>query len=801
MAVRAGKACAAVLALVNPARRPCARARASRSRRTKARFPRISIIRAVLAIGLLAGPVALMVPAGPAAAAATQGGTSLVSLAITSMTPQWAGPTGTVRLTGTLRNTSAQATTNLVVQLLGSKTQLTTLPELQPAAAEADELGLAQLPGAAWHTTGELAAGASVTWSLHVKASAIGMTAFGVYPLQVQVHDELGTPLASELTYLPFEPGKKSGYPRPAAQKVAWLWPLIDKPLLSEPWQNECQGAQAAQLASSLAGDGRLGSLVAAGSAQAGTAEAYTRQRLVGRSADGKIAGSQPAQSLAGDDGVTWAIDPALLDNVRALAACGSQRPQWSRTATAWLSELESATAGQPEFTTPYGDANLAALIAQGHARDISLAFKLGRDAAGQDLKRNFSPSQNAAAATAWPSTGTASFATVESLAASDGISSVVLAASDLPDASATVAKADDGGGSFGGGYVTLLLANDALSQLLQSPGTGPGGAFATSQEFLAETALLAQDDPGQPIIVAPPQRWSPPAGLASDLLADTAAAPWLSPVTLSSLAAARHLPTVPMPSTAAVHHYGKRELAQFSTLEGEINALAAIKAKTDPAPYEALFDIESSAWQGRSSVAKAMISQVAGGAHGLATQPQSVKIVAASRITLGGLKGSVPVSIDNGLDYAVRVKMLVRFSQASGLRVTKAPAFVTVPAHTDLPLHLHLQLAQSGSTAVTVSLLDQNGNPVATNSGRMTVQATQVGVLGMIIFAAALGVFLIASAGRAVRRGRPAPAADLPVAAPAARSGESEGGEQPAQPDTVMPERTELGTASTPGL
>jgi hypothetical protein len=144
---------------------------------------------------------------------------------------------------------------------------------------------------------------------------------------------------------------------------------------------------------------------------------------------------------------------------------------------------------------------------------------------------------------------------------------------------------------------------------------------------------------------------------------------------------------------------------------------------------------------------------------------------------------------------------MLVRFSQASGLRVTKAPAFVTVPAHTDLPLHLHLQLAQSGSTAVTVSLLDQNGNPVATNSGRMTVQATQVGVLGMIIFAAALGVFLIASAGRAVRRGRPAPAADLPVAAPAARSGESEGGEQPAQPDTVMPERTELGTASTPGL
>ena len=37
-----------------------------------------------------------------------------------------------------------------------------------------------------------------------------------------------------------------------------------------------------------------------------------------------------------------------------------------------------------------------------------------------------------------------------------------------------------------------------------------------------------------------------------------------------------------------------------------------------------------------------------------------------------------------------------------------------------------------------------------------MTIQATQVGVLGMIICAAALGVSLIASAARAVRRGRP---------------------------------------------
>jgi hypothetical protein len=761
------------------------------------------LARVVLALGLLAAPVALLTTAGPAAAAATQGGASLVGLSITSMTPQWAGPTSTVRLTGTLRNTSAQATGNLTIQLLASRTQVTSLAGLQSASADTEDLALAQLPGASWHTSGELAAGTSVTWSLHVKASAIGMTAFGVYPLQVQVHDELGTSLAGEVTYLPYEPGKKSGFSRPAAAKVAWLWPLIDQPMLGEPWQNDCQGSQAQQLASSLTGGGRLNSLVAAGSTAAGASEAYASRSVVGRSAAGKVAGSQPTQSLASDDGVTWAIDPALLDNVRALAGCGSQQPQWAKDASAWLAQLQASTAGQPEFVTPYGDANLAALIAQGHSSDVRLAFTLGRTAASRDLHRDLSPAGNPAAATAWPSTGTASFATVESLAASDGIGSVVLAGSDVPGAKVTVARAADGGGSIGGGggYVTVLLANDALTRLLSSPGAGPGAAFAASQEFLAQTALLARENPGQPIIVAPPQRWTPPAGLASDLLADSAAAPWLSPVTLSSLAAARHLPAVPMPATATVHHYGKRELAQFSMLEGQINALASIKARTDPDPYEALFDIESSAWQGKSSLAKAMAGLVASGPHGIASQPQDVKIVAASRITLGGLKGSVPVSIDNGLDYAVKVKLRVQYSQASGLKLTKPLAFVTVPAHTDVPLHLHIQLAQSGSTAVSIGLLDQNQKPVGTNSVRMTIQATQVGVLGMIIFAAALGVFLIASAARAVRRGRPAPGADLGQEPALATSGESEGGEEPAVPDTVMPERTELGTASTPGL
>ncbi len=774
-------------------------ARAARSRFRPGR----ATVRAGVALAVLGVPLVLGAQ-GSSAAAATGQSASLVSLTITSMSPTWASPDSTITVTGALRNTSSQQTENLTVQLLGSGTPVTSVPA-PGTSAQAGSAAVEPLPGAAWHTSGELAPGSSVTWSVQVKASKLGMTGFGVYPLQVQVQSVLGTPLASQTTYLPYEPAKKSGYARPAAQQVAWLWPLIDKPLLSQPWQNDCRGSQAAQLARSLQSGGRLDDLLTAGQLTAGTAQAYTSQDARGGSAASQVARSQQSQSLAGADGLTWAIDPALLDDVHALADCGSRQPQWAKAASAWLSQLQQATADQPMFATPYGDVSLTALIAQGHSADVTRAFQLGRSVATKDLRRDLNPSADAGqiTAAAWSPDGTASFTTLENLAASDGVRSLVLSAAELPDVQATVARAVDGGGSLNGGgsYVTLLLADASLTRLLASPGTGAAGAFATSQEFLALTALLAQQDPGQPIIVAPPQRFDPPAGLAADLLADTTSAPWLSPVTLSSLTTGPHIPNVTMPATAAFHRYHRHLLAELGMLARQVNELETIKVKLDPEPYEALFDIESSAWDGNSAMARAMVTQVSGGRFGIATQPQNVRIVAASRITLGGLKGSVPVSIDNSLNYAVQVRLGLQFTQSGGLKISKTPGLITVQAHTDLPLRLHVQLTKSGASTITVSLLDRNGHTLPANAVRMTVQATQVGILGMIIFAAGLGVFLLASAGRAVRRGRPVPPADLPLEPGHGDDQETEGGEGASRPDTVVPERTELGAAGTPGL
>jgi hypothetical protein len=292
---------------------------------------------------------------------------------------------------------------------------------------------------------------------------------------------------------------------------------------------------------------------------------------------------------------------------------------------------------------------------------------------------------------------------------------------------------------------------------------------------------------------------------MTADLLTDTASAtafaPWLSPVSLASLASARsqNVPTEDWPSGGVGQAPVTRpELRKLRTLDNEIAELEAIRARPDTDLYLALSAVESSAWRGASkAAATAMIATLS---QHFATEQDGVKIIAEKRITLGGLNGSVPVSIDNRLGYAVKVQLQLQYSQARGARITTdPPGLVTIPADTAKTIKLGVQAVNVGSTTVTMQLVAQGGQLIS-GSQRMTIQATQVGVLGMIIFAAALGVFLIASAARAVRRGRPGTGADQPSDHERANDHAGAGSADHPEADTVKAERTELGAAGKPG-
>ncbi len=744
-----------------------------------------SALAGVLACATLALPAALLASQQPATAATGQPAAQPpASIFITGMTPQWATASSTITVTGTLRNTSGQAG-QLTVQLLDSQTPVASVAQLQLDTSQA--YGPATVPlstAASWQTHGPLAPGKSADWSIKVRASALGMTSFGVYPLAAQALTQLGTPLAPPATtYLPYEPDRKGAYAtsRPVPAKIAWLWPLIDEPLLNEPWQGNCSGAQATALVQSLGPDGRLGELVQAGDT---------------------------------DGDVTWMVDPAVLANVQALTTCSSSQPLWAKAASSWLTELKGATSGRPLTVTPYGDPNVSALRAVGRGGDVTQSFLLGRSLAGSVLGRNLSPAASSASSAsaaspltqatgiAWSAAGVPGYGAVEDLANLDGVSTLVLSTSAFRPGQGSVVKTLNGGGGFSdGGYITALLASQSLTQLLGSPSSAPGSAFVTGQQFLAETALLAQI-PAQPIVVAPPPRWDPPRALAAGLLADTTRAPWLSQVTLTSLAAAKHIPSVPNENwphgSVGPTRVSRSELRKLRILDREIVQLENLHARPAHDLFLAVSTLESSAWQGVSSPAPA--AMIATLNSRIAVQQQGVRIIAEKRITLGGLKGSVPVSIDNRLGYPVRVQLQLQYSQADGMRITADPqGLVTVAPRQTQTIRLRVQAAQDGSTTVTLLLASLGGQSLSVPQ-RMTIQATQVGVLGMIIVAAALGIFLIASAARAVRRGRPGTSPDQPASHEPARDHDRVGSADRGEPDTVEAERTELGAVGKPG-
>ena len=761
-------------------------------------------VAAILALAVVVLPVALVAAAVPAAAATAQASQS-PSVTITGLSPQWAGPGTTVTVTGVVTN-SSPTERRLIVQLLDSGTPVSSVAELQQSAAGLYALANRLVPTAMWES-GLLKPGASARWSIQLPTSA--MTSFGVYPVAAQVEDAFSRPLNWTESFLPYVPTQTSPYGStvPTAQKVAWVWPVIDQPLLDEPWQDACKGQQAAALARSLGAGGRLDQLLAAATSPVGSAGTAAVQSQAVKSTSDHPAKSQRAhgqqpQSLASYDGLTWAIDPALTANVAALAQCGTRQPQWSQAASAWLARLKAVTAGQPAFATAYGDPDMASLIGAGLAADVERSFSYGRSQASQVLDRNLSPasaetapgSPAQAAGLAWLSDAQVSYGTLENLAAVDDVGTVLLSSSAFPAAQTSVLRTLDGNGS----YLNVLLANNSLTSLLGAATSAPGSAFATVQDFLAETALMAEQDPGAPIVVAPPHRWQPTRALAADLLSATASAPWLSPASLTSLTGAKSIPTVQAPSAVSGSAPDQTELGQLAALDSTVSLMQVLREHADPNLYLAVSTVESSAYAGRfKGSALAMMATLTGQ---IAQQQDRVHIVAESRITLGGLRGSVPVSVDNRLGYPVQVALSISYDTTGGTRVTaSSPGVLTVPAHIAKTVHLQVSASQTGSTTVTLALTNRKGELLAAQPVRMTVQTTQVGLLGLIIFGAALGVFLLASAARAIRRGGPRATADKSdTPAPSEDSGSGQSTEE-AAPDTVVPEHSELGTAGTP--
>ena len=730
----------------------------------------LAVAASVLALAGLAGS------RSPASAATAQPGRSPVSLAITSVSPTYARPGQKVTVSGTLTNISHTSLQGLSVQLSSSSVPLLSRIGLQEYA-DGSVQDAAPIPGASTDLPATLAPRATVSWSVALRPSQVPLTGFGVYPLAAEADSPVFGSLAEQRTFLPFWPGNRASDPQP--QQIAWVWPLTDQPRLAP-----CAGGLVNNgLAASLASGGRLSGQLEAGSQYAGSAS------------------------------LTWAIDPALLADVATMTkpyqvvttvrngACQGKKQPASQAAAAWLAGLKSATAGQPVFVTPYADVDIAALTRYGMNGDLTRAFSEGRQVASSLLGRDFTGvaggSSTDLAGTAWPADGIANYGVLENLAA-NGINTVVLDSSTMPPSSSpqpdftpsAQTTTPDGEGPD----LKVLLSDHTLTQIVASAGSASGSkaqAFAVQQRYLAETAMIAAEEPSvaRSIVVTPPRRWDPPAGLAGDLLQETVSAPWLQPVSLAQLAAVQH-PAGQVkrqaPHAVSQAEIGRSLLGQARQLGQQVKLLQDIQRSPDPGLGYTVAAVESAAWRGSGSAAEQGSDQAQQYAQYLSGQESRLTVIGPDRITLAGLKGAVPVSIYNRLGYPVKV--MLEAIPSSGLTVKTQPSLMVIPPGQQVIKKVEVAAATVGPATLRLRLLTPQGMPFPSQT-TVILQATHYGTLALVIIGTALGIFILTVVTRAVRRRRAAPREGPSGSGPGSGPGPDPGSAPQPQPAGRAPE------------
>jgi hypothetical protein len=667
-----------------------------------------------------------------------------LAIAITGMTPTTAGPNSTVTVQGTLANRTGAPLSGVSVQASTSfdwfqfPAQMTEFTNDLSSGTSPLQL---QPAGQSYQLTGAVPNGATVRWTVSFQASAFYAfhNQFGVFPVQVQAAAAGTTYTAAARTFLPYWPGGAAATQTKGLQ-VAWVWPLIDT-----PQQGACSHTLAtSELAGSVASGGRLSTLLDAGA------------------------------TWSADDDLTWAIDPALLSDVSVMtrpyfthgnAACSERvREQPSQAAASWLTKLGTSVAGQSAFLTPYANVDVAALSHSGLDRNIGTAYRLGATVAGQILPNTFGKDgtgtgDGSLLKAAWPADGRADAGVLTSLAQAGGISTVVLSDDGLSSRSPEDALAKTVNSV--GNSMSLLLANSRITSLLgtASAQPTPSGQFALTQDFLAQTAMIAAEAPAteRALVVAPPTGWDPSPAEANALLAITHGAPWLHPTGMSTLATAAeklppttHVPSKKVNGAELKDNY----LDQLATAQSSVSVFKDLLYKPSTAQLNlldaALAVAQSSAWRGHGSPGGWLAMTLLG--HYVSESEKKVQMIASKKVLLAGQSGVTPVSVQNGLGQPIQVQVAAITPPGSQLQVGDFNALLTVQAGKTNTIRIPVHSATIGTATVQLQLATQNGSPLGT-AQPLSVEVTRFGRSLLLIIGGALGILVLTSAYRLRRK------------------------------------------------
>jgi hypothetical protein len=437
----------------------------------------------------------------------------------------------------------------------------------------------------------------------------------------------------------------------------------------------------------------------------------------------------QQVVAAASDADASLAIDPVSLTDA---------------------AQAQALTTSHELFGLPSENPDLTSIA---HSGDVTLL-----DFALQDAAQNGQP---ALLGLPWLATIPVVDSPTIALAASKGATAGLLDVTGGARIDTTAPVADV---SAGEATLAVLVPDGHLSEILATYRPGMPDAPA---RLVAESALVAMHGDGTtPVVVAPGSSWQLPELGASSSVTALLDAPWIQPVTAQSVIDGSHRAKVAAPDLAGTDDdlapdliaASARQLADVKQLSVTAEDPSSIytpggRALLDPLAWNLRADPDARAATYQSSRDK--VSELLSSLH----------VAAGSDVNLIAASGNVPVTLHNDLSVDAQVTVVMR-STSPNLVVQDQPV-VTIPAQSDLTVHIPVTGVKSANVTTTVALENGQGDVVAAPQAlRVRVRADWGNAL-TVVFAVGLALLLIAGLIRTVRRGRGssrmAPAAEEP--------------------------------------
>ncbi|GAB3913459.1 DUF6049 family protein [Kibdelosporangium lantanae] len=560
-----------------------------------------------------------------------------------------------------------------------------------------------------------------------------------MYPVLVNVNGRLAYGRPERLDGLNFLlPVLRGATPPATPAGVTILWPLMDDhPRVLQHSLTTPALLSDDELATSVATGGRLYSLLNAAKLAIG---------------DNPAVASSMCYAVDGDLLATLKI---MSDGYQVRTPDGQTAPGKGKDAAQrWLAMLRDQTTGQCVFALPYADADVSALSRAGDADLTAKAVEWGL-AKVTEILQPVQPVQSVL----WPYAG----------AISQG------ALADIPGTPVTVlANPDRIKGATGNAPYALGPRNRAvpIDQAISSALAGPEGGSVSVQNGLATLAFRAVLQPARTVLIAPPRRWSAPAGEMRTFLNNLAAlysAHLAEPQVLQGLAAdgtagtASGLDYTEQDTNSELPAAVMSTVTQSNTVQRDLLGAMHPDETTRVNPEEALINpvrtgllrSSSNSWRGNPDGAQAMATDVGNRLNDL--REQVTINPPGPPITLASSNSPIPVRIGNSLPVAVTVQFVL--SENAGIKADAIPVR-QVQANGTATQFIPTELLRAGRFTVDVQLKTPGDNHTTTlgDPARFEISSTSYGTITVTVTSVAGGALVLLVGRRFYRRRRQQP-------------------------------------------